>query len=326
MLCNFNFYGKVVQLKSSYKPVFLKIKRFWKAFDSPHEKKSPDVVFEILKFRQPQFGSFKRQYFYTDRFVFILDRYTLITCHFDQTPWRIYIQYFELPNAELKRDHLAGVFGLLLRTVLKRLGYFQLHSAAVTDGKHGILIPGKTSSGKTTTALMLLQENFKLVADDQVFLKKNNSSIEALGFARDLFVTERTISFFPELSSLKYASSIRKGRRLKKAMSRKQFLNFFPSRAAQKTKVNYIFFPRISKNGKIKVQTISKSDALARLLNVESHERYRLLIKDDFSLRAELEIFSEMCEKAESYDLLVSKKDRNVSKHILDAISAGAHH
>jgi len=61
---------------------------------------------------------------------------------------------------------------------------------------------------------------------------------------------------------------------------------------------------------------------LAQLLNVESQERYRILIKDDFSLRAQLEIFSDLCEKAKSYDLLIARNDRNVAKHILKTIAA----
>ena len=325
MFCSFNFYGKVVHLKVSNPTAFLEIKRFWKAFQSQQKNKSPDVIFEILKFPQTYFSLFKPQYFYTDQFIFLLDRHTLVTCHFDQIPWRIYVQYFDHHNNERQSGQLVyGVFGLLLRAVLKRFGYFQLHSAAVSNRKYGILIPGRTGSGKTTTALMMLQENFKLVADDQVFLKKENSSVQALGFARDLSLTRESISFFPKLSFLNHQPSIRKGRRFKKTMSPKQLLHLFPDQATQKTKINYIFFPCFSKHAKTKIQRISKLNALARLLNVESQERYRLLIKDDFSLKSELEIFSELCEKAKSYDLLISKKDRNVSHYILDAIAAGA--
>ncbi len=324
MFCNFEFYGKIICLKSSNKLALQKIKQFWRAFCCNRSPKSPDVVFEISKFPQSQFRLFKNQYFSNPEFLFILDRQSLITCYFSQKPWHVYIQYFDKTvNPDLQSDHLAfGVFSLILRSVLKRLGFFQLHSAAVTNEKYGILIPGTMGSGKTTTALMMLKENFKLVADDQVFLKKNSSSIEVLGFARDLFVTKKTISFFPELSSLKYASLIRKGKRLKKVMSQKQFLKFFQNRMAQKTKVNYIFFPRLSKNAKTKIQRISKLNALAQLLNVESQERYRILIKDDFSLRAQLEIFSDLCEKAKSYDLLIARNDRNVAKHILKTIAA----
>ncbi len=124
---------------------------------------------------------------------------------------------------------------------------------------------------------------------------------------------------------MKKVSPIRKGRRLKKFMTQKQFLKIYPDRVVQKAKVNYIFFPRLSKSAKTKIKKISKSEALAHLLKVESQERYRLLVKDDFSLRAQLEIFSDLCETAKSYDLRIGRYDPNVSEPILKTISLEDH-
>lgn len=317
MVC-FNFYGKVISLQSSSKPTLQKIKRFWRAFYCKHPSKSPDVVFEISKFPPSQFRLFKKQYFSNPDFLFILDRQSLVTCHFDQKPWHVYIQYFEeIADSDRQSSHLAfGVFSIILRSILKRLGFFQLHSAAVTNRKCGVLFPGKMGSGKTTTALMMLGEKFKLVADDQVFLKKEGLSVQTLGFARDFFVTKKTVSFFPELNFLKKAPSIRKGRRLKKFLTPRQFIKTYPGQMAKAAKVNYIFFPGLSSKSTTLIRPMSKSDALARLLKVESEEPYPLLIKDEASLLAQLKMFSDLCEQAQSYDLQISKKDRQVAQKI----------
>lgn len=315
----YNFYGKGVGVESSDRQLLEKIRKSWKAFYRRRQSLRPEVLFHLSKYSG--LPPVKNQYFSNSHFLFLLDSKTCMTCHFARRPWRVYLQYFKEPTNEEERDDLVFVaFGSLLRNSLKRLGLFQWHSAAVTKGGCGILIPAKRGGGKTTTSLGLIKENFKLVADDQVFLTQRGAVIYALGFERDLSLTEESLSFFPELKFLKKAPFVKKGRCLKKVFTLKRFKGLFSNRVAPQTKVSHVLFPRLSSHPGIQIKPISKSEALAQMLEQESRDCESLLIKDGVTLGKQLNLYSTLCETARAYNLYLGRKAGDATKKILEAL------
>lgn len=93
------------------------------------------------------------------------------------------------------------LFTLPFIEVLKRRGFYNLHSAGLSMGDEGILLPGTSGSGKSTLALALLRAGFGFLGDDFLFLTAFGSECRALAFPDEIDLTAETIDLFPELRS-----------------------------------------------------------------------------------------------------------------------------
>lgn len=71
----------------------------------------------------------------------------------------------------LKERFLEFIFLRPLRIILAHNGFFPLHASLVEKGNTCIVIAGKGSSGKSTLAFILSQNGFRLLADDDSFIK-----------------------------------------------------------------------------------------------------------------------------------------------------------
>ena len=85
---------------------------------------------------------------------------------------------------------------------MKRFERFPLHAAGLAlDGK-GVLIPGASGSGKSTTSVTLVRAGFDFLSDDTVFLTSSSDGIWVAGFPDEVDVTEHTVARIPELGYL----------------------------------------------------------------------------------------------------------------------------
>jgi hypothetical protein len=77
---------------------------------------------------------------------------------------------------------LAEIADQVRTLIIRSLGHFCLHAAAVANGQQCVLLMGPSGSGKTTTALALLRGGFELLSDEHTLLQDNPDSIEVMGF------------------------------------------------------------------------------------------------------------------------------------------------
>ena len=97
-----------------------------------------------------------------------------------------------LPHAEIwlspeARSTLAAAQRSFLLTilvfVLRRLGWYHVHGAALRDPTgRGWIVAGDSGSGKSTTAALLATKGWQISTDDIGFLVDRGSSVAALGF------------------------------------------------------------------------------------------------------------------------------------------------
>ena len=79
-----------------------------------------------------------------------------------------------------------------------RLNGFQLtHSAAVGRPEGGVLLAGKSGSGKSTTALSCLKAKMKVVSEDYCFLG-DLPDISAFNLYNSVKIDDTTLNWFPE--------------------------------------------------------------------------------------------------------------------------------
>ena len=78
--------------------------------------------------------------------------------------------YFIHPDA-MHPDVCTSFFHYALTELLKRNGLFTVHATALELHGHGVLIPGYSGQGKTTTFLSLLRSGFRYLSDDYPLLR-----------------------------------------------------------------------------------------------------------------------------------------------------------
>jgi hypothetical protein len=106
--------------------------------------------------------------------------------------------YFVRPDA-MHPDVCMSFFHFALTELLKRNGLYTLHATALEYQGRGVLIPGYSGQGKTTSFLSLLRSGFRYLSDDYPLLRDRGTHMELLAFPMKIDVTDRTIEFFPEL-------------------------------------------------------------------------------------------------------------------------------
>jgi len=167
-----------------------------------------------------------------------------------------------------------------------------IHAAALERNGRGVMIPGLSGSGKTTCCISLIRAGYRCLSDDKPFLRGNGSRIELLAFPERIDVTERTISFFPELGAA-FQGDLTTGHR------KKQFHPeaLYPGSTAETGQPDLILFPQISGESKSRLEKLSKIRALETLLP------HTLVVLDPELSERRFDLLARLVEGAECYTL-----------------------
>lgn len=84
------------------------------------------------------------------------------------------------------------VFYMVIGAMLGYDGYEIVHAAAIAQDDAGILIVGSPASGKSTLVLSCLQTGMNHLADDVLFLARDNGLVRAYAFPEDIGVRKGT--------------------------------------------------------------------------------------------------------------------------------------
>ncbi|SLM32113.1 hypothetical protein MTBBW1_60013 [Desulfamplus magnetovallimortis] len=176
------------------------------------------------------------------------------------------IDFITISSREPHGGIYTPLITILFREILNSYGYTLLHSAAVCypDGT-GALIIGESGHGKTTTALSLVRHGARLLGDDLTLIELKENSVIAHGVPERLNITEDTYAFFDELKEMPLEALSRKNQ-LKKTVDPEAV--YGESCWQNKTEINYIFFPEISKKGPL-LKPLKSNKILEKL--IKSH-------------------------------------------------------
>ncbi|HZY30158.1 MAG TPA: hypothetical protein VFF86_00810 [Candidatus Methylomirabilis sp.] len=196
-------------------------------------------------------------------------------------------------SIELHSAPLASFFFLLpLSELLAYRGLHMVHAAALERKGRGVLIPGMSGSGKTTCCVSLVRAGYRCLSDDKPFLRENGNGIQLLAFPERIDVTERTISFFPELSGAPPGV-------LKAGYRKKHFHPeaLYPGSTAETGRPDLILFPQISGEPKSRLEKLSKIRAIETLLP------HGLVVLDPEQAKRRFDLLTRLVEGAECYRL-----------------------
>lgn len=99
----------------------------------------------------------------------------------------------------LHENMIEYLFHLALIELLRRQGLYSIHATALEKYGCGVLIPGNSGRGKTTSFISLLRSGYRYLSDDHPLIRDAGTHVEMLPFPVKIGVTETTAAFFPEL-------------------------------------------------------------------------------------------------------------------------------
>jgi len=106
------------------------------------------------------------------------------------------------------------VFYMVIGAMLGYDGYEIVHAAAVALGDVGILIVGSPGSGKSTLVLSCLQAGMHHLADDVLFLAKDDGVVHVYSFPEDIGVREGASELLGEFEFMRTLSDDKREKRV----------------------------------------------------------------------------------------------------------------
>jgi hypothetical protein len=199
--------------------------------------------------------------------------------------------YFVRPDA-MHPDVCTSFFHFALTELLKRNGLYTVHATALEYQGRGVLIPGYSGQGKTTSFLSLLRSGFRYLSDDFPLLRDRGTHMELLTFPMKIDVTERTIEFFPELRNA--APGI-----LQQGICKKFFQaeDLYADSIGSSCTPAMIIFPRVVDVPHSCLESLPKSRALEAIMP------QGLLVYDQAVARREFQVLSRLVQQVDCYRL-----------------------
>lgn len=201
--------------------------------------------------------------------------------------------YLNNPESISPKVLSSTIFMLVLNQLLKSKNYFPIHCSTIERHGKGILLPGFSGSGKTTSCIALIRNGFGFLSDDRPILWRNKKGLlEILSFPEDINITQKTANLFPELSDSKFIKS-NQGT-LKKSFNAE---NIYPDSQKDRCYPNVILYPEISYRKKCFLEKISKSDALSLFLP------HSMLVFDKETSKKHFDILFDLIMSSDTYRL-----------------------
>lgn len=185
------------------------------------------------------------------------------------------------------------LFTIGLLETLKWFRRFPLHAGALARHGRGILLPGSSGAGKSTTTVALVRAGFDFLGDDTVFLTAPGevAGITVHGFPDQIDVTERTAAMFPELAQLV-------GRPLPLGRDKYGFRveDVFGVRPVTRCRPVALVFPRVVAGRSSRTEPLSPASALRQLVS-------NVLLTDPAASQAHLDMLGRLVRTVPSYVL-----------------------
>jgi hypothetical protein len=192
-----------------------------------------------------------------ERFTLVFDRRTYVFCVVDK---QRHVALYWTPDATLLPYYELGApLRHLLQAWLHSQGLFIAHAAAVGQPHGGVLLAGKTGSGKSTTSLLCLNSDLRYAGDDYALLSANESPW-VYSLYNSAKINAGTLPWLPELhSQVTNANALQHEKALVflEPDYASKLISGFPLRA--------ILLPRVTERTETRVQPVAAEVAFRSL-------------------------------------------------------------
>ena len=201
--------------------------------------------------------------------------------------------YLNNPESISSKVLSSSIFLFIFDQLAKSKGYFPIHCSAVEKDGKGILIPGFSGTGKTTSCISLIRNGYGFLADDRPILHyRMDGKLELLSFPEDINVTEKTLGFFPELAASKFIKD-------NQGLSKKSFSakDIYPGTITERCCPSAILYPERHPGRNSSLETLPKSDALSQFLP------HSMLVFDKETSKKHFDILVDLITSVDTYRL-----------------------
>jgi len=184
------------------------------------------------------------------------------------------------------------LFHTALIHLLKRNGLYSIHATALEKDGRGVLIPGMSGRGKTTSFISLLRSGYRYLSDDHPLIRDAGTHVELLPFPTKINVTESTIAFFPELKNAPDGV-------LHAGSPKRSFYaeDIYPTAVGGCCKPAMVLFPYVIDASDSHLERLPKSRALEVLLSQS------LLVYDQDMAIKEFKVLAKLVQEVDCYRL-----------------------
>jgi hypothetical protein len=184
------------------------------------------------------------------------------------------------------------LFHLVLIELLRGRGLYTIHATALERNGRGILIPGNSGRGKTTSFISLLRSGYQYLSDDHPLFRDAGDHVELLPFPIKINVTEDTIAFFPELRDAPEHV-------LQPGFPKRGFYpeELYPTSIGTCCRPALVLFPQVVDAPRSHLEPLPRSRAMELLLP------QALLVYDAEVARREFRVLAKLVQQADCYRL-----------------------
>lgn len=184
------------------------------------------------------------------------------------------------------------LFHLALIELLRQRELYTIHATALEKHNRGILIPGSSGRGKTTSFIALLRSGYRYLSDDHPLFRDVGTHVEVLPFPTKVNVTEATMAFFPELLSAP-------GHIFHSGSAKRSFHaeDLYPASIGGSCRPAVMLFPHVVDARHSHLEPLPKSRALEVLLP------QALLVYDPEVARREFQVLAKLVQQVDCYRL-----------------------
>ena len=192
----------------------------------------------------------------------------------------------------LPEDVIEFLFHRALIELLRYRDLYMVHATALEKNGFGILIPGSSGRGKTTSFISLLRSGYRYLSDDYPLFRNVGDHVELLPFPMRTSVTENTIAFFPELRNAP-------DHILRPGFYKRSFYaeELYSTSVGECCRPALMLFPKVVDAPRSRLERIPKSRAMEILLP------QALLVYDTEVARREFQVLAKLAQQVECYRL-----------------------
>ncbi len=192
----------------------------------------------------------------------------------------------------LTTNLIEYLFHTALIELLRCRGLYTIHATALEMHGLGVLIPGNSGRGKTTSFVSLLRAGYRYLSDDHPLIQDMGAHVDVLPFPMSIKVTDKTAAFFPELQAAP-AEVFRPG------IGKRLFAaeDVFSTRVGERCRPAIVLFPNVVDSPRSHLEVLPKSRALEVLLP------QTLLVYDRIVASRQFQVLSKLVQQVDCYRL-----------------------
>lgn len=199
------------------------------------------------------------------------------------------------------------VFYMVIGAMFGYSGYEIIHAGAIALQDNGVLIVGSPASGKSTLILSCLEIGMSLLADDVLFLAKDDGLVRAYAFPEDIGVRKGTVRM---LAQTKYMQDLPIDERQKRAVDvqrhfRGQIISSCPVRVM-------LFIHAEQRADAFRAEPLTRAQAVHWLMQEYISQQQAQEGEADYMF----DIFGDMAAQAPSYRLWLSPDSRENAEQV----------